>query len=186
MTISLTRSTARGRPAALPPDRPAVVIPQYSRRQILAVWAAAAIPMGLMAWVVAPFLAHRIGGEAPLARMLLVTLAIGLAWQFVLVMALVAREQRSLRWAVLKQALWLRRPQSPRTGRIGGRVWLVLIPMTVGLALEELLPHLPAAHGRDMGDFMNSAAGHHVFQGAWDLPCGPCGRGCSQIVCSSP
>jgi uncharacterized protein len=83
------------------------------------------------------------------------------------VLALVAREQRSLRWSVLKQALWLRRPESPRTGRVGGRVWLVVVPMTVGLALEELLPHLPAAHGRDMGDLLDSPAGHHLFQGAW-------------------
>jgi len=167
MTISLTRSTTRNRPAAIPADRPAVVIPQYSRRQILGVWAAAAIPMGLMAWVVAPFLADRIGGASPLSRMLLVTLTIGLAWQFVLVMALVAREQRTLRWSVLKEALWLRRPQSPRTGKVGGRIWLVLIPMTVGLALEELLPHLPAAHGRDMGELLDSPAGHQLFQGAW-------------------
>jgi CAAX protease family protein len=167
MAISLTRSTTRGRSAATPADRPAVVIPQYSRRQIFAVWAAAAIPMGLMSWVAAPVLADHIGGASALTRMLLVTLTIGLAWQFVLVMALVAREQGSLRWSVLKEALWLRRPQSPRTGKVGGRVWLVLIPMTIGLALEELLPHLPTAHGRDMGKLMDSPAGHQLFQGAW-------------------
>jgi hypothetical protein len=34
-------------------------------------------------------------------------------WQFVLVMGLVRREQGSLRWSVVKQALWLQPPRSP-------------------------------------------------------------------------
>ena len=47
----------------------------------------------------------------------MLSLTVGLVWQFVLVMVLVHREQGSLRWTVVKQALWLREPQSPRTGR---------------------------------------------------------------------
>jgi hypothetical protein len=35
------------------------LIPQYSLGKILLVWAAAAIPMGILGWVVAPALAHR-------------------------------------------------------------------------------------------------------------------------------
>ena len=49
------------------PDRYAG-IPQYSLPQILAVWAAAAIPMGALSWVVAPWLSHRLGGREPLVR----------------------------------------------------------------------------------------------------------------------
>jgi uncharacterized protein len=36
---------------------------QYSLGAILGVWAAAAVPMGLLAWVVAPWLADQLGGD---------------------------------------------------------------------------------------------------------------------------
>jgi membrane protease YdiL (CAAX protease family) len=98
---------------------------------------------------------------------LLVLLAIGLAWQFVLVMLLVWREQRSLKWSILREALWLRAPQSPRTGRVGGRVWLVLVPLSVLFYVEGLIPSLPPAAGRDFGLFLGSDTGAAFFQGAW-------------------
>ena len=84
--------------------------------------------MGALAWVVAPLVAGQLEGPA---RTLLVLLTIGLIWQFALVMVLVYRERGSLRWSVLKDALWLRSPRSPRTGRVGGRLWLVLIPFVL-------------------------------------------------------
>lgn len=46
-------------------DRSAAV-KQYSLKQILGVWAAAALPMGILAWIVAPWLGGRLGGQAPL------------------------------------------------------------------------------------------------------------------------
>ena len=36
-------------------------VKQYSLRQILAVWAAAAVPMGVLAWIVAPLLKDQFG-----------------------------------------------------------------------------------------------------------------------------
>jgi CAAX protease family protein len=57
---------------------------QYSLGEILAVWAAAAVPMGLLAWVVAPWLRDQLGGDEPLAQALLLLLTAGLVWQFVL------------------------------------------------------------------------------------------------------
>ena len=70
---------------------------QYSLAKILSVWAAAAMPMAALAWVVAPLVADRLDGPVALARALLVSLTVGLIWQFVLVMLLVYREQGSLR-----------------------------------------------------------------------------------------
>ena len=84
---------------------------QYSLVQILAVWAAAALPMGVLAWVVAPLVAGQLDGPAPLIRTLLALLTVGLIWQFVLVMVLVYRERGSLRWSVLKDPLWLHSPR---------------------------------------------------------------------------
>ncbi|MGH9155397.1 MAG: lysostaphin resistance A-like protein [Acidimicrobiales bacterium] len=142
----------------------AVTINQYSRRAILAVWAAAAVPMAVLAWVVAPAMAD--GSPGSLARALVVLLTTGLVWQFVLVVALVGYEQRSLRWSRLRDALWLRSPRSPRTGRPGGRLWLIVIPLIVGFALEEVIA-LPAPLSRNLGEFLSSDAGRATFHGSW-------------------
>lgn len=158
-------------PALGAPDRvsrpPTVTVTQYSRRAILAIWAAAALPMGALAWIVAPAIADG-GGIESLVRPLLACLTAGLIWQFVLVMALVGYEQRSLRWSRLREALWLRAPRSPRTGRVGGRIWLLLIPLALGLALEEMLS-ISAPLSRNFGEFLSSDAGEAMFGGSWGL-----------------
>ena len=94
-----------------PRPLPTAALPQLGLRGIIAVWAAAAVPMGLLAWVVAPLIADQMSGPTALIRALIITLTAGLVWQFVLVMALVKREQGSLRPSVLRDALWLRAPE---------------------------------------------------------------------------
>lgn len=142
-------------------------IAQYTRWQVLGVWAAAALPMALLSWVVAPWLAGRLDGPAALPRALLLTLAAGLAWQFVLVLLLVLRERGSLRWRELRQALWLQAPRSPRDGRVGGRLWLVLVPATLLFAATQFLPSVPPLAGRDLGAFLGSPEGQSFFAGNW-------------------
>ena len=88
-------------------------------------------------------------------------------WQFLLVLILVHREKGSLRWPVLKDALWLHPPRRPRTGRRGGRAWLIVIPLIVALAAEELLPALPTPGNRDLGLFLESDAGQTFLSGNW-------------------
>src|SRR5688500_5658530 len=90
-------------------------IPQYSIPKILAVWAAAALPMAALAWLVAPALEDSFSGEenVPLVKALLICLTLGLVWQFVLAVILVWREQRTLRWPAAREALWLRAPREP-------------------------------------------------------------------------
>jgi membrane protease YdiL (CAAX protease family) len=123
--------------------------------------------MGVLAWVVAPRLATMIGGPTGLAQALLIALAFGLIWQFVLVVWLVWREQETLRWSVVREALWLRPPRSPWSGRVGGRVWLVLIPFGLLFYAEGLLPSLPTPITRDLGVFLASPEGEAFFHGAW-------------------
>ena len=149
------------------PRAGAVTVTQYSRRQIFAIWAAAALPMGALSWIVAPAIADGSGIEA-LLRPLIACLTVGLIWQFVLVMALVGYEQRSLRWSRLREALWLRSPRSPRSGRVGGRVWLLVIPLALAAGFEELIG-LPAPIERNFGEFLSSDAGKAMFDGSWDL-----------------
>jgi uncharacterized protein len=141
-------------------------LPQLTLGGVLAVWAAAALPMGLLAWFVAPRLADHLGGAAPLPRALLITLTGGLIWQFVLVMILVRREQGTLRWSVLREALWLRAPRSPRSGRSGGRLWLIVLPLILAFGAEELISVAGPAN-RDFGTFLGSHAGHALFAGSW-------------------
>ena len=87
--------------------------------------------MGVLAWIVAPALADGLSGagDVPMFKALLLVLTAGLIWQFVLVVGLVWLEQRSLRWSTLRDALWLRSPRSPSSGRVGGKLWLILIPL---------------------------------------------------------
>jgi uncharacterized protein len=147
-----------------------VEIPQYRRRAILAVWAAAALPMAALAWLVAPAVVDQLPGEGnvPMVKALLVCLTVGLIWQFVLVMALVHHEQRSLRWSTLREALWLRSPRSPRSGRTGGRIWLVLIPLVLAYAVAGLfIPTFEAPDSRDLGSFLGSDAAQSFLSGNW-------------------
>jgi membrane protease YdiL (CAAX protease family) len=147
-----------------------VAIPQYRPRRVIAVWAAAAIPMAVLAWLVAPVLADRLSGEGhvPMFKALILSLTVGLVWQFVLVAILVGREQGSLRLSIVREVLWLRSPRSPRSGRVGGRVWLIVIPLIVAFAaFNELIPALGAPENRDFVSLLESDAGKAFLEGAW-------------------
>jgi uncharacterized protein len=140
---------------------------QYSLAQILAVWAAAAVPMGVLAWIAAPWLRDQLGGDEPLAQALLICLTAGLVWQFVLVLVLTRRELGGLQWSRVRDALWLRGPRDPKTGRVGGRVWWWLLPFLFIFALEQLVPAIPGPSVRDFADFLDSDRGEDFFSGAW-------------------
>jgi membrane protease YdiL (CAAX protease family) len=144
-----------------------VQLPQYTLARIVAVWAAAALPMALSAWVVAPRLADALTGPTALSRALIICLTAGMLWQFLLVLVLVRREQGTLRWSTVKDALWLHAPTSPRTGRRSARLWWVLVPMVLALAAEEFLPALPTPAARDLGLFLGSPAGQSFMSGNW-------------------
>lgn len=103
---------------------------QYSLTQILGLWAAAALPMAFLSWVVNPILAPSLDqpvGVAGIARVILLTL--GLMWQFVLSMTIVYREEGNLLWATIRQRCWLNTPRDPQTGEPRKKLWLWLIPL---------------------------------------------------------
>ena len=154
-------------PAGAPTAAVELPIPQYSRRRILGTWAAAALPMAALAWIVAPWLAEELDGPTAWPRAILLSLTAGMVWQFVFVVLAVRREQGTLRWSVVKDALWLRAPRSPRTGRRGGRLWWLLVPLVLAVAAKEELPKIPAPVHRDQGLFLQSVAGQDFFSGNW-------------------
>ncbi len=152
-------------------DRYAAVT-QYSGLQIAALWAAAAGPMSILGWIVAPWLSHHLGTSEPLGTALLICFNIGLLWTLALTLIVVRREQGGLGRAQLRDALWLRAPQDPKTGRVGGKVWWWVVPFVLLSAALEALPINPTGPVvRDFPDFIANG-GHRVdrfYQGAWGL-----------------
>jgi len=141
---------------------------QYSLGKILAVWAAAAIPMGILAWIVAPWLSDRIGGRDPFIESLLICFIVGLLWQLGMVLFLVRREQGSLEWPRVRDALWLRAPQDPKTGRVGKKVWRWVVPFVVLSAAANALPIDPVGPlPRDLPHAIVTHRVEHFFSGNW-------------------
>ena len=166
-TVSYTR-TARS--VDTKTDRGSVVrVRQYSLGQILGVWAAAALPMAALAWVVAPWLSHQLAGSQPFPKALLLCFTAGLIWQFVLVVILLRQELGTLRWARVRDALWLRPPQNPKTGRVGGRVWWWAALFALLVSILNLAPGIRGPSTRDFAPFLSSDAGRALFHGAWGL-----------------
>jgi membrane protease YdiL (CAAX protease family) len=136
---------------------------QYSLAKILGLWAAAALPMGILGWVAYPALTpNRMTDPlgAAITRTLLIT--IGLIWVFVLAMLIVYREEGDLRWATIQRRLWLNAPVDSKTGEKRPKLWLWLIPLIIlalasqqsyGTALKNLwlrmLPFLAPPPGYD-------------------------------------
>ena len=144
-------------------------IKQYSLGQIVAVWAAAALPMGILAWIVTPAIKDGFSGEgtAPMIKALILMLTVGLFWQCVLVVGLVWHEQRTLRWSVVRNVLWLCSPRSPSTGRVGGRLWLLVIPLTLLFALGGFVPTFSTPENRDLATWIGTDSGKDFMQGNW-------------------
>jgi membrane protease YdiL (CAAX protease family) len=155
----------------LPPkqeDSRYAYVRQYSLAQILAVWAAAAIPMAVLAWVVAPLLEALLGGgDVAFIKALVLCITAGLIWQFVLTLILTRREQGTLRWWRVREALWLLSPRDPRSGRVGGTVWLWVIPFVVLFGLWEFLGFdITGPANRDLVLFLDTR-GEEFFSGNW-------------------
>jgi membrane protease YdiL (CAAX protease family) len=112
---------------------------QYSLGQILRIWALAAIPMGILSWIVFPALSPDFGSDplgAGVTRIVLLT--VGLIWLFVLSMIIVRREEGDLRWETVKRRLRLNPPRDPKSGETRRRLWLWVIPFLIAIVVWEL------------------------------------------------
>jgi membrane protease YdiL (CAAX protease family) len=120
---------------------------QYSLAKILSIWALAAAPMGIlswMGWIVSPLLAFQFGLDSLgsfATRLGLITL--GLIWLVVLSMIIVRREEGDLRWTKVKRRLRLNTPRDPTTGQPRARLWLLVVPFFVAVAVVELVLYTP-------------------------------------------
>jgi uncharacterized protein len=154
---------------------------QYTLWQILVIWALAAIPMGLLSWVVFPAVSPDFNSNplgAGVTRLVLLT--IGLVWLFVLSMIIVRKEEGNLRWATLKRRLWLNTPRDPKTGEPRRRLWLWVILFIIAIVVWEialksyvselwvsLFPFLAEPPGYSLGAFFESQEILQRLVGAW-------------------
>jgi uncharacterized protein len=70
----------------------------------------------------------------------------------------------------VRDALWLLSPRDPRSGRVGGRVWLWVIPFFLLFGLWEFFGFdITGPSNRDFAEFLDTAAGQEFFSGAWGL-----------------
>jgi membrane protease YdiL (CAAX protease family) len=136
---------------------------QYTLWQILGIWAGAALPMGLIYWVIVPLLISR-GNTYPFTFLLLIN--VGLVWEGVLAYIILRREVKPFTWQGVKDRLWLYTPSNPKTG--AGSKWLFLwtIPFivlsTVGFANVDwlnglLVKALPFLEPRPYAVIQNAA-----------------------------
>jgi hypothetical protein len=72
-----------------------------------------------------------------------------------------------LEWSRVRDALWLRPPRDPKTGRVGGRVWWWVIPFMLIFGLEQFVPAIPGPSTRAFGELLSSDRGEEFFRGAW-------------------
>jgi CAAX protease family protein len=154
---------------------------QYSLARILGIWALAAIPMGILSWIVFPAVSPKSGSD-PLAagviRIMLLT--IGLIWLFILSMIIVRQEEGNLRWVTVKRRLRLNAPRDPSTGETHNRMWLWVIPFLIASVVWDtalrpfvndlavsVLPVLAEPPGYSFDAVFESQATLDRLVGAW-------------------
>jgi membrane protease YdiL (CAAX protease family) len=154
---------------------------QYSLAKILGIWALAAIPMGILSWVVFPALSPDFNSDplgAGVTRIVLLTF--GLIWLFVLSLIIVRQEEGDLRWATVKRRLRLNAPRDPKSGETHRRLWLWVIPFVIAIVVWEIVlrsyvdklwvstfPFLAEPPGYSFGALFASKAILGRLVGAW-------------------
>ena len=111
---------------------------QYSIAKILTIWAMVAIPMPILAFIVAPAWAETNGlGYGITVWLLMIA---GMMWQFVLSMIILYRELDEFKWKNIKSRIWLNKPVDPKSGKPSYKLFWWLIPAFLVYALFELTP----------------------------------------------
>ncbi|MDX5584765.1 MAG: CPBP family intramembrane metalloprotease [Aureibaculum sp.] len=100
---------------------------QYSLVKILTIWASVTVPMGLIFFVVTPFLIPKVDMNPGILYLILITL--GLVWQGVVAYIILKKEVKPFTWENLKKRLWLNAPISPKRGTPSKKLYLLTIPI---------------------------------------------------------
>ncbi|MFN8532615.1 MAG: type II CAAX endopeptidase family protein [Dehalococcoidia bacterium] len=154
---------------------------QYSLAQVVGIWALAAIPMGILGWILFPRLAPDFAADPLGAGVIrLVLLTVGLVWLFVLSLIIVWREEGDLRWQSVKRRLRLNTPRDPASGAPRARLWLWVIPFLLAVIVVQVglsgpirtvwvsvLPFFAEPPGYSPGAIFQSRDALARLEGAW-------------------
>jgi uncharacterized protein len=108
------------------PVGPAETSAQYSLAKILGIWALVTAPMAVLAFVVVPAIISHTSMHPGIVYWIAVV--VGMMWQFVVSLAVLRNELGGLRWAAVKERIWLNQPREVRTGRPRKRLFLWVVP----------------------------------------------------------
>lgn len=153
---------------------------QYALWKVISLWLAGGAPMWILTWLVFPALRHNLDA-ADAGLLLLKLLSIGLAWQFVLSLFILYREEGNLRLATIRRRFWLNHPISPKSGRVNKRLWLLIVPFillvvtlqlgvssTVNGVWTKVFPFFSEPQGYGIGS-MFAPELRSQWVGAWEL-----------------
>jgi membrane protease YdiL (CAAX protease family) len=157
--------------------------PRYTLGRVVGIWMAAALPLGILGWIVAPALSPDIESNpvgAAVTRF--AALTVGLIWLFILSLIIVYREEGDLRWTTVRRRLRLNTPRDPHTGEPRRKLWLWAIPLVILIALWgfklgpglntlwiTLFPFLAEPSSFALGTALASPAVKAHFVGAWGV-----------------
>ena len=157
--------------------------PRYALVRVVGIWAAAALPMGILGWIIAPALSPDFASNpvgAVVSRF--GALTVGLIWLFILSLIMVYRDEGNVRWTTIRRRLRLNTPHDPHTGEPRRKLWLWAIPLVALIALWgfklgpglnrlwiTLFPFLAEPSSFALGTALASPAGKAQFVGAWGV-----------------
>jgi uncharacterized protein len=156
------------------PVGPAESSAQYSLGKILGIWASVTAPMAVLALVVVPAIISHTSMHPGIVYW--IAIVVGMMWQFVVSLAVLRNELGGLRWAAVKERIWLNQPREVRTGRPRKRLFLWVVPAIVANVLGGYLAAgldtawtnwLPALSEPSYAQIQGLA--DPQFQGAWWL-----------------
>ena len=99
---------------------------QYSLKNILTIWAAVAIPMPILAFIVAPVLYPYFNIHNGI--IFWICMIIGMFWQMVVSIYVLYHELGTLNWSVVKERIWLNKPFNHKTGKSSNKYFWWLVP----------------------------------------------------------
>jgi uncharacterized protein len=162
---------------------PADSEPQYSLRTILLIWLAAVAPMVALGWGGSAAAGDRldlgVGDANNVAFTRAGFLALGLMWQFVLVLLIVRREEGELSWSAVRRRCRLNTPRDPQTGLPRPKLWWWLVPLLLAEGLLQVvpltslwdaaLPFLGEPKKYSLDELLASDERRQALEGAWQV-----------------
>ena len=144
---------------------------QYSLKKILAIWFFSSLPMGVLAFVIPPFLAD--AADLPLLIGYWLAIVVGLVWQFILSIIVLKMDGVSFKWSSVLRRANYQTPVNPKTGKPNGWLFLWLIPfILVSLVIQvgDVLPNVDIflhPYIKDLPQYDLSKLATADYQGAW-------------------